>query len=307
MPLYKQLNNKLIPIKQKKTSLEKTMQSLVENNLFDIFGLRFITTEFSLNRFRIDTLAFDEETKSFVIIEYKRDRSFSVVDQGYAYLALLLNNKADFILEYNEKNETSLRRDEVEWSQSRVIFVAESFTRYQQEAMGFQDLPIELWEFKQHEENLVQINQLHASEKNESIKTIAKGEDAEVVSREIKQYAVNDHFKSHWVKSIALFELLSSRILDLDSRFEVRPVKHYIGFHIEGKNVVVVKARQSKLLLELLRTRPEDLNDPEQRTRYVGGSLKHWNQHITQFDIETEEDLDYAMILIKQVYKKFTA
>ena len=59
-------------------------------------------SEFTLHNFRIDTLAFDEESKSFVIIEYKKDKSFSVVDQGYAYLSLMLNNKADFILEYNE-------------------------------------------------------------------------------------------------------------------------------------------------------------------------------------------------------------
>jgi hypothetical protein len=41
---------------------------------------------------RIDTLAFDDESKGFVIIEYKKDRNFSVVDQGMAYLKFLLKN-----------------------------------------------------------------------------------------------------------------------------------------------------------------------------------------------------------------------
>ena len=67
--------------------------------------LDFISSEFSLNNFRIDTLALDKESKSFVIIEFKRDKNFSVVDQGYAYLSLMLNNKADFILEYNENKK----------------------------------------------------------------------------------------------------------------------------------------------------------------------------------------------------------
>jgi hypothetical protein len=43
--------------------------------------------------FRIDTLAFDKESSAFIIIEYKKDRNFSVVDQGVAYLNLMLNNK----------------------------------------------------------------------------------------------------------------------------------------------------------------------------------------------------------------------
>jgi len=27
--------------------------------------------------------------------------------------------------------------------------------------------------------------------------------------------------------------------------------------------------------------------------------------HTTRFDIENEDDIDYAMLLVKQVYKKF--
>ncbi len=61
------------------------------------FWFDFVKSEFQLNDLRMDTLAFDKETKSFVIVEYKKSSTFSVIDQGYAYLALLLNNKADFI------------------------------------------------------------------------------------------------------------------------------------------------------------------------------------------------------------------
>ncbi len=167
MPIYKQSGNKLIPIKERKIGFEKTIQTLVEANLSNIFDLDFICSEFQLHNLRIDTLAFDDELKSFVVIEYKKDRSFSVIDQGYAYLALLLNNKADFVLEYNEKCKKNLRKDDIDWSQSKVIFVASSFTKYQQEAMGFQDLPIELWEVKQYDNDLLLFNELPAPEKSE--------------------------------------------------------------------------------------------------------------------------------------------
>jgi predicted transport protein len=305
MPIYKQADNRLIPIKEKKISLEKTLQTLVEANLNDVFGLSFVATEFPLNNLRIDTLAFDEEAKAFVVIEYKRDKNFTVIDQGYAYLALLLNNKADFVLEYNEKTKKNLRKDDIDWSQSRVMFVAQLFTKYQQEAIGFQDLPIELWEVKKYDEDLVSFNQVRASEKSESIKTVTKNKDIERVSREIKQYSVEDHIKASWSKAKELFDDFSQRVLELDPRFEIHPVKYYIGFNIDNKNVVAIKVRSSKLLLELLRVQPKDLKDPEKRTRYMKNSFEYYNKHITQFDINSDEDIDYAMSLVKQVYKSF--
>ena len=70
---------------------EKEIQSIVESNLKAIFDLEFIATEFPVNNFRLDTLAFDRENNSFVIIEYKNSHSYSVVDQGYTYLSLLLD------------------------------------------------------------------------------------------------------------------------------------------------------------------------------------------------------------------------
>ena len=50
---------------------EKELQSYFENNIERILGYKFIATEFVVGKFRLDTLAFDEETKSFKIIEYK--------------------------------------------------------------------------------------------------------------------------------------------------------------------------------------------------------------------------------------------
>jgi predicted transport protein len=306
MPIYKKSGGKLYPVKEKKISLELTIQKLVEKNLTEIFGLVYICSEFRLHNLRIDTLAFDEEQKSFVVIEYKKDRTFSVIDQGYAYLALLLNNKADFILEYNEKCHGNLKRGGIDWSQSKVIFVASSFTKYQQEAMGFQDLPIELWEVKQFENDTILFNQVRASEKSESIRTIQRDKNTEVVSREIKQYSVEDHFKSQWSKTRAIYDMFSQRIMELDPRFEINPKKKYVGFNIDGNNVVNVKPQAAKVLLNLLRVKPQDLKDPEKRTRYMKNSFEYFHKHVTQFDIKNEDDVEYAVMLARQVLKRFS-
>ena len=71
----------LQPIKEQKIPLEKDMQNVVENNLEEIFGFDFVSSEFTVDNFRIDTFAYNPDTNSFIVIEYKKDRSFSVVDQ----------------------------------------------------------------------------------------------------------------------------------------------------------------------------------------------------------------------------------
>ncbi|NQV00255.1 MAG: hypothetical protein HQ538_05940, partial [Parcubacteria group bacterium] len=104
MSTFQIKNSKFTKIKEKNFDYEKDLQKLVEHNLKEVFGLEFVSgaldKQFYLKNLEIDTLAFDTETKTFVIIEYKKNKSFSIIDQGYAYLGLLLNNKAEFILHY---------------------------------------------------------------------------------------------------------------------------------------------------------------------------------------------------------------
>lgn len=208
MALYK-LNQKLEYIKEKPFKLEKEIQKLTEENLGLIFNLDFVKSEFQLNNFRIDTLAFDKESKAFIIIEYKRDKNYSVIDQGYAYLSLMLNNKADFILEYNENKSFTLRRNDVDWSQSKVIFISPSFTIHQKEAINFKDLPIELWEIKRYENNIISYEQIQRLGARESIKTISKTDETiNKVTREIKVYTEEEHLEKASPEIKELYEKL---------------------------------------------------------------------------------------------------
>lgn len=301
MALFTHNNGKLQPIKEAPFKLEKDVQELTEANLETVFGLKFISTEFPLNNFRIDTLAFDEESKAFVIIEYKRDRSFSVIDQGYSYLSLMLNNKADFILEYNEKMKDNLKRDDVDWSQSRVIFVANSFTTYQQNAINFKDLPIELWEAKRYDNRSVLYNQLKAPDSNESINTVSKSKTVTNVSKEVKKYSMEDHFKEDWEESRALFEELKEKVLELDSRISQKITKNYIAFQINDLNVAAVEVKKMSLKLTFMRTEPKDLKDPEKQIKYKEKSLHYFHQHMSYMRLSNSEEVNYAVLITKQV------
>lgn len=251
MPLFKIDKKNLKQITEESFDLEKDIQKITEDNLEKVFGHRFVSTEFRLNNLRIDTLAFDVETKSFVIIEYKKDRSLSVIDQGYAYLALLLNNKADFILEYNEKMNKSLRRDDVDWSQSRVIFISPQFSAYQKGAIEFKDLPIELWEVKKYEQEMILFNQLKASQTSESIKTVSSDKTIEEVSKQVKEWTVDDHFKAGYEKSKEIFDALIERVIEIDNNIKVNPQRYYISLKL-NKNFAFIIPRKDKILIILL-------------------------------------------------------
>ena len=145
MAIYNIENGKLTPIKQVKFKNERELQRLTEENLEELFNLKFVATEFQVDNLRIDTLAFNEETKSFVIIEYKNLKKYSVIDQGYSYLSLLLNNKAEFVLKYNLVFNTSLSKEDIDFSQTSVMFISPSYTTYQLRSVEFSDIAFELW------------------------------------------------------------------------------------------------------------------------------------------------------------------
>ena len=69
MLLYQIDANNLKPIKKTEFKYERDLQKLTENNMEEVFNLKFVASEFQLDNLRIDTLAFNEETNSFVIIE----------------------------------------------------------------------------------------------------------------------------------------------------------------------------------------------------------------------------------------------
>lgn len=296
-------NNKLCEIKEVKFSKEIELHKLCEKNLENIFGLKFVRREFAIDNFRIDTLAFDENSKSFVIIEYKNTHNFSVVDQGYAYLSIMLNNKADFILEYNENCKDTLKRNDIDWSQSRVIFVSPSFNNYQKESINFKDLPFELWEVKKFSNNTVYFNEIKSTKKTESIKTVtSNNSNADIVNKEVKVYTEEELFSKSSEEIIELYEKIKEFILSLDDNFEVKPKKLEIGFAYNKKVVFDIEL-QKKALKIWFNAKMGSLEDPKKITRDVS-KTGHWGNGDYELQISNDDNIEYIFSLMKQLYKK---
>lgn len=137
---------------------------MCEKNLKRLLGLDFVCSEHILKGLRIDTVAFDNATNSFVIIEYKRDENTSMVDQGFAYLSLALRNKASLILQHNKNCSSKIRKTDINWDCTRVIFISQLFTEYQKNLACFTDLPIELYTIRQLESEIFTLEKVMPAE-----------------------------------------------------------------------------------------------------------------------------------------------
>lgn len=299
MILYSNQAGELKELKEQSFKLEKDIQKLFEVNLNAIMGLELVKNEFTIKNKRIDTLAFDQEAKAFIIIEYKRDKNHSVVDQGVSYLNLMLEYKADFIIEYNESLKKNLKRDDVDWSQTRVAFVSTSFTENQIQATNFKDLAIELWEIKQYENETVMVRSIKKSAAAPSIKQIAgQSETLQQVAKEIKVYTEEDHTKNKSDDVQELYETFKNAILNLSNDILLVPKKTYLAFKIKS-NIVDIELQANSLKI-WINLKKGQLDDPKKIMRDVSMLKGHNGNGDYELIVKDTKNLEYIMSLIKQ-------
>lgn len=315
MKLYRHTKNTLTPLQKESFKQERDIQTLVEANLETLFNLKHVATECTVGAFRLDTLAFDEEANAFVIIEYKKGNSYSVVDQGYSYLSVMVSNKAEFILEYNEKTGKTLKRDDVDWSASRVIFVSPVFNNYQKNSINFQDVPFELWEIRKFDEGIVVLEQCLPTS-TESIDKITKANKTSVistVSAEVKVPTEKDHVSAADEITRELWIALRENLAEHpDTSFFV--TKQYVSWKRDSTAVCFVHFRKKELRVDILRGNKKTtgekskgfftLDDPknlaqERNWTWKTGQTGHsYNIHMKSMD-----QLDYVLFLVNQKYK----
>ena len=300
MALFKNNNGKLQRIKEEGFNLEKEMQSLCEENMNQLFNLKFIASEFSVDNFRIDTLAYDEETKSFVIIEYKNTKSYSVIDQGYSYLSNMLNNKAEYILQYITNTGKTILKSNIDWSQSRIFFVSPKYTKYQLESINFKDLPIYLYHIKKYKGNLIDLELITANDTSASINTVSSNEIKNQVNKEVKVYTEDEHLRKTNDKMLEIYHEIKDEILDFGDNTEIKVNKDYLAFTVNNQNFcdIILQKTQLKLFINL---KKGELNDPKELMRDVS-TIGHWGNGDYEIKINSKENIYDILSLIKQSY-----
>ena len=316
MQLFSNKNNELHLVEEKPFKLEKDIQQLIEKNSETLLGLEFIGTEITVDKYRIDSLCFDSETNSFVIVEYKKGSSYSVIDQGYTYLQLLLNNKSDFILIYSEYLEKVVKSKDIDWSQSRIIFISQSFNNYQKDSVNFKDLPFELWEISRYSNDQVSLNK-HISTSTESVKTIsaANSKKYRAVTEEIKSYDEDFHIKDFDKKLQENWINFRELVMQIDG-MEMNIIKRYIAFTMGfRKSICYCNTQANGFRIDIVRgsikkgKHSKDfltLDDPKKMAKEKSWTWKNGDTgHKYEVKFDKNTDIDYLVFLLNQQVKKF--
>ena len=299
MKHYKIQDQTLVALIEQPFKLEKEIQSIFENNLMLLTGLELVKSEFTIKNNRIDTLAFDPESQAFVIIEYKRERNYSVVDQGFTYLNLMLEYQANFVIAYNEYLNKNLKLKDIDWSQSRILFVSPHFTDFQKQSTNFKDIGIELWEVERFENGILSINKIKKSKESPSLKQLQSIQSPIIqnITQTIVQYDEDYHLANRSDDIKELYEQFRDSILNLAPDIEMNIRKNYIAFKYKNSNLLYIHFFKDFIRFDISEQRKNLIDDPRNFFKDVVDG------NYFAVKVKDSENLEYILSLIKQILK----
>ena len=279
------------------SDLEKPLQTLIESNLEELLGVRFLSTEYSTGKThagRIDTLGIDENNCA-VIIEYKRSASENVINQGLFYLDWLMDHKAEFELLVLKKLGTDFAND-IDWSAPRLLCIANDFTKYDTHAVQQIARNIELIRYKKFGADFLLL-ELVNSVTGKS--TPAKTPAAKSNSKTNPVYGA-DALAQAKPEARELFASLEGYVMSLSDDVQRKDLKLYIAFK-RIRNFTTVEVYKDRLLLHV-HLNPDLVDLVEGFTRDVR-KIGHWGTGDLEIWVRNGMDLERAKPLIKQAFE----
>ena len=282
-------------------ALEKSLQTLIEQNLEPLLGVRFLASEFSTDHDhggRMDTLGIDENGCP-VIIEYKRSSNMNVINQGLFYLDWLVTHRGNFeMLVLKEIGAEAAQA--VEWSSPRLICIAGDFSKYDEHAIKQINRNIELIRYVSFESDLLlleQINVVSVAQKHSEHQPNVAG-----LSTRSKYTTVSEHLEKANDNLRALFETLRDHMQGFGDDVQIKTLQFYFAFK-RIKNFACVEIRnQEQKLLVYLKVDPTSVELEEGLTRDVR-EIGHFGTGDLEVTIRSRDDLERAKRYMEKSYE----
>lgn len=280
-------------------SLEKSLQSLIEQHLNTFLGVRFLASEHSTGQKhggRVDTLGIDENGCP-VIIEYKRALNENVINQGLYYLDWLMDHKAEYTLLVMKTLGTAAA-DSIEWSSPRLLCIAGDFTRYDEHAVQQINRNIELIRYKRYTDELLLLELVNATTAvngNTGQTAASKGPSTSYKSVSSLLVASDADLRDR-------YEALKAWLLALGDDVQLKTLKLYFAFK-RIKNFACVEVHpQSKTVVAFAKVDPDSIVLEPGFTRDVR-DIGHFGTGDLEITIRTDSDLERAKPLLLRSYE----
>lgn len=296
MALYRINGGKLTQLKISKFGYEKHLQKLCENNLEELFEVKFVASEFPFAdeySGRLDTIGIDKECNP-VIIEYKLDQNSSVISQCLFYMDWLVNHRGDF-----EKSVQQALGNEqkVSWDNPKMIIVAQNYNKYDKHAVNRIGYDIYLYKYTLYSSGEFIIENINTQENRKYAL-----DDKISKAKSNSENVVNNYDLNHFLDEMnditkKMYEELDARIMEISDNIEKRYKKIYIGYRTV-RNFLEIQLKKNELVLYIL---PLDYDDPKKLIEEVPESYKYTlNKRLF---IKTIDEIEYALNIIKNSYE----
>jgi predicted transport protein len=288
MPLFKIDNQNALKVTPQEFNNEQELQILVDNNLETMIGVRKIESQYPIPNGRIDTLGIDDRNIP-IVIEYKWAHDSGAIVQALFYLDWIKQNKRSFEMLVREKIGQKIK---VDWnSPPRVIIIAKDFDLQELSAVN-QIVPVVELKRYQFFGDLLTIDDatpLKVPKKVVQLQENIETEEPETPTLENTLKPLSPAIRE-------VFGQLRDRILALGDDIREFPGQWWVDYR-KSSTFVSPNIRKQKLTI-LIKMGDQKIDDPKSITRHIN----YYGRLNTSFDLNSLDQLDYAMHLIKQAY-----
>ncbi|WP_276798373.1 DUF5655 domain-containing protein [Fusobacterium gonidiaformans] len=294
-----EIKPKVKELKGSPVVLEKEIQNLIEQNMEEFFGIRFLATEYSITNGRMDSIGIDENNCP-VIFEYKRSSSENIINQGLFYLDWLLDHKADFqLLVMNVLGKEAAK--EIDWSAPCVFCIAKEFTKFDEHAVNQMQRNIKLVKYNKYGENLMLFEHINVPVLKKD--TVSKGKKVKQEKKlsEKDSYDWESRIQKLPKEKQELYFSIRDYILSKGDDISENSLKNYIAFK-RVKNFVCMLPYKNKISLYLKLNPIEEvlIEDFVRDVKNIG----HWGTGDLEIIIQSKEDYEKAKPYLDRAYEK---
>lgn len=304
---------------------EEELHRLIVDNIGKWFeGIEIIRNEFIIGEFRSDTLAFDNDKRCFVLIEYKNTKNKSVLDQIFAYYAILKKDPSKFILEYIKQHK-DIEIDELNPEESYSIIISTEFTQFQKTAAegikSMRDISkrIRLYEILKYGDVIILKQIVEPSKKNQKAKANTESKYKQIDHSEISFSSLNEHhyldgeYRGNPSNSTRdLYNNMKERMGEIFKDLEITVRNTYIGFSIPEINSYLctfdIKREKIIICFDSNYIKNEDsefINTEDSKFIEDMQNKGKWGIGRYMLEIKDAEGIDRAIRYISTAFKEY--
>ena len=302
MPAFEILGMKVKKVDQKEFEDEAELHELIDNNLQEIFKIRYIKDEHITEKHgRIETMGLDESNRP-VVIEYKKTKEEGQLAQANRYMVWVRQNPDSF--ELLAKKNLGNDIGEIDFANPRIICLAQEFSM-NDKCLALA-LEAELWKYRVYDNNVLMII------REEEPEQIIKGTTGAATIKKIKRQpqpanTVEQHLENASSELKAIFHDLDNRIMNMNSEIERYTTQQEIIYKTSLNFAYLAIQNKKNRIRCLIRTDSDRIKDPKGITEKIPKT--HGYGYITRMVFVNPEEikankynLDDVIGLIEQSY-----